>query len=235
MKFNKYLILSVIGLSLILSACAPARSDSAMIEEPTETMMDKPTDAMPDNPTESVMMEKTATPDLMISETPTTGDMPEKPAESPLMDSPAWFGALLTNINTGETFSINDFKGKVVLVETMAQWCPSCKKQQLEIKSLLEQLGMPADLVTIALDIDPNENAETLKTYAANNGFDWLYAIAPADVSREIGNLYGDQFLNPPSTPILIIDQMGEVHLLPFGIKSAADLMKAIEPFLNEM
>jgi thiol-disulfide isomerase/thioredoxin len=160
--------------------------------------------------------------------------MPEDPAENPLMDSPAWFGALLTNVSTGESFSINDFKGKVVLVETMAQWCPSCKKQQLEIKKLLEQLGMPADLVTIALDIDPNENRETLMTYAANNGFDWIYAVAPTDISREIGNLYGDQYLNPPSTPILIIDRRGEAHLLPFGIKSSEELIEVIQPLLNE-
>ena len=92
---------------------------------------------------------------------------------------------------TGETFTIADFKGKVVLVETMAQWCPTCKRQQMEVKALHEQLGMPADLVTIALDIDPNENGDALKTYAAGNGFDWIYAISPADVSREIGNLYG--------------------------------------------
>ena len=47
-------------------------------------------------------------------------------------------------------------------------------------------------------------------------------------------NLYGNQLLNPPSTPILIIDRHGEVHLLPFGIKSSEDLLKAIEPFLKD-
>ncbi|MCK7526838.1 MAG: hypothetical protein MZV64_59190 [Ignavibacteriales bacterium] len=37
----------------------------------------------------------------------------------------------------------------------------------------------------------------------------------PADVSREIASLYGDQFLNPPSTPMLIIDRKGVAHPLP--------------------
>ena len=54
------------------------------------------------------------------------------------------------------------------------------------------------------------------------------------DVARENGNLYGQQFLNPPSAPMFIIDRHGEVHPLPFGVKSAADLQKALEPFLNE-
>jgi len=232
MKFHQILLFSVIVLSLVLSACAPAKPadammdkpTQAMMDKPTETMMEKPTEAIMDKPTEGAMMDETATPDAMM----------EKPTEAAMMEAPAWFTTPLTNVSDGETFSVHDFKGKVVLVETMAQWCSNCLKQQMQVKSLHEKLGMPADLVTIALDIDPNENGDKLKAYASNNGFDWIYAVAPAEVSREIGNLYGAQFLNPPSTPILLIDRKGEVHLLPFGIKSADDLMKAIEPYLKE-
>jgi thiol-disulfide isomerase/thioredoxin len=217
MKFHTFIIVSVATLALVLSACAPAKPDEAMMEKPTEVMMDKSS--------EDAMMDKTVTPEAMMEKTPEDG----------MMKAPAWFDVPLTDVNTGETLTINDFKGKVILVETMAQWCPNCKKQQLEVKSLHEKLGMPADLVSIALDIDPNKNAETLKAYATSNGFDWIYAIAPAEVSREIGNLYGDQLLNPPSTPILIIDRHGEVHLLPFGVKSADELKEAVEPYLNGM
>jgi hypothetical protein len=60
-----------------------------------------------------------------------------------------------------------------------------------------------------------------------------LYAISPAEVSRNLGTLYGPQFLNPSSAPILVIDRKGMVHLLPAGVKSAADLLEAIQPFLN--
>ena len=74
----------------------------------------------------------------------------------------------------------------------------------------------------------------SLKDYIQRNGFDWTYAVAPAEVSREIGNLYGNQFLNPPSTPMLIIDKQGQVHPLPFGIKSADELVEFLQPFLDE-
>jgi len=73
-----------------------------------------------------------------------------------------------------------------------------------------------------------------MKAYILNNGFNWHYAVAPEHVSREIGNLYGSQFLNPPSTPMLIIDSHGEVHTLPFGIKDADTLLEALQPFLDE-
>ncbi|HEX2993551.1 MAG TPA: hypothetical protein VHP14_01935, partial [Anaerolineales bacterium] len=74
----------------------------------------------------------------------------------------------------------------------------------------------------------------TLTAYTQkNSGFDWKYAVAGADVAREIGKAYGDQFLNPPSAPIFVIDRKGVAHPLPFGIKSAEDLMKAIQPYLD--
>ena len=59
--------------------------------------------------------------------------------------------------------------------------------------------------------------------------------MASADVTREIGSLYTAQVLNPPSTPILIIDRHGVAHPLPFGIKSAADLFKVVDMYLHQM
>ena len=217
MYTKKLLFFSVVAFSIMVSACAPAKTDDAMMEKPTVAMMEETS--------KDSMMDKTVTPEAMT----------DKSSKDAMMEAPAWFGVPLTNVNTGDIFSINDLKGKVVLVETMAQWCPNCKKQQMEIKALHQKLGMSADLVTIALDIDANENADTLKAYAANNGFDWIYSVAPVDVSRDLAKQYGDQFLNPPSTPILIIDRKGEVHVLPYGIKSADQLQKEVETYLNGM
>jgi hypothetical protein len=149
-------------------------------------------------------------------------------------DAPAWFGVTLTDARTGKAFSINDLKGKVVLVETMAQWCSNCMKQQTQVKAMHDIIGANDDFVSIGLDIDPNENAADLKNYVEKRGFDWLYAVPPAEVSREIGNLYTAQFLNPPSTPILIVDRKGVAHPLPFGIKSADDLAAAVKMYLDE-
>lgn len=151
-----------------------------------------------------------------------------------MMDLPDWFHAELTDVNTGETLRIADYQGQVVLVETMAIWCSNCLRQQREVKALHESLDGEASWLTVVLDIDANENAENLKSYAEKNGFDWTYAVAPREVAREIGQLYGDQFLNPPSTPMLIIDRHGEVHLLPFGPKSAESLQESLAQFLSE-
>ena len=51
---------------------------------------------------------------------------PPESAEQPAAESPVWFTYDLTDVNTGSVFSIEDFSGKVVLVETMAVWCSNC-------------------------------------------------------------------------------------------------------------
>ena len=81
------------------------------------------------------------------------------------MEAPAWFASSLKDVRSGNSFTINDFKGKVVLVETMAVWCTTCYQQQTQIKALHESLGMRDDFVSVSLDIDPNEDESTLTKY----------------------------------------------------------------------
>jgi len=154
--------------------------------------------------------------------------------EAQKKEKPAWFKEPLTDVQTGETFTISDFAGKVVLVETMAMWCPNCIVQANEVRELHKLLGDPEDFVSVSLDVDVNENAASLKDYSAGYGFEWRYAIAPLAVARALGNLYSAQYLNPPLSPMLLIDRSGEVHELPYGQKDADSLLKTIQPFLDE-
>jgi len=233
MKPRHTLLSLVLLLALLLTACGGAATSDAMMEKSEETMMPEEPDAAMPQPTHDSMMDE-PTEEAMMPHGASTPDPMSAPAEEAMMESPSWFNAALTDARTGQTFSINDFNGKVVLVETMAIWCSNCLKQQGQVKALHEQLGPRDDFVSIGLDIDPNETTEALNSYVENKGFDWLYAVPSRDVSREIAALYGDQFLNPPSTPIVVIDRHGDAHPLPFGIKSADDLMQAIQPFLDE-
>lgn len=206
----------LIILIFFLSACAPAvSSPEASVVEPTEAIMEKPAE------------------DLHDAENDLPADMTEEPAAQPA-NTPNWLSLPLSNVQTGEIFTLNDFNGKVVLVENLAMWCSNCKKQQIQVRGLHELLGERTDFVSLGLDIDTNEKAADLKAYIDSNGFDWNYAVASAEIAREISTLYGAQFLNPPSTPILVIDRKGQVHPMPFGIKSANDLYTFIEPFLLE-
>jgi hypothetical protein len=226
----------LIGLLLItgllLAACsaseAPAGSALAAAQDTTAKDAGSSESAMKDS--DDAMMDEKPADDAMMDEKAAGDAMMDKP----MAELPAWFSASLTDVNTGQTFTVADYQGKVVLVETLAVWCSNCLKQQREVLALHQALGERDDFVSVGIDIDLNESAEQLKDHAGRNGFDWVYAIATPEVARAISDLYGVNFLNPPSTPMLIIDRHGQVHPLPFGIKSAAELQAALEPFLSE-
>jgi thiol-disulfide isomerase/thioredoxin len=215
MKSCNTLFSLVFLLGVLLAACGGAVTPEAMMEDSHDETVTEPTH-------DATMDDSMSSPEADMNE---SADM---------MEDPAWFSASLTDARTGQTFSITDFQGKVVLVETMAIWCSNCLKQQGQVKTLHERLGARDDFISVGLDIDPNENTAALKSYVESKEFDWWYAVPSADVSQEIASLYGNQFLNPPSTSIVVIDRHGEAHPLPFGIKSADNLMQAIQPFLDE-
>ncbi len=150
----------------------------------------------------------------------------------PSVVTPEWFDMDLTDVQTGKIFTMNDYAGKVVLLETMAIWCPNCVVQGNEVRNLHEALGNPDDLISVSLDVDFNEDEASLKEYASSFSFDWHFAVAPLKVARALGNLYTAQYLNPPLSPMLIIDRDGNVHHLEYGIKDAETLQKIVEPYL---
>ena len=115
--------------------------------------------------------------------------------------SQAWATAPLVNAATGQTFRIADYAGRVIIIETMAIWCANCKAQQIDVETVLGRL--PADsVVYLVLDVDPNENAQSLAAYREQTGFTGDYAIAGNEVARSLAAEFGDQVLNPPSTPV---------------------------------
>jgi peroxiredoxin len=162
-----------------------------------------------------------------------TALQPSATSETGITTTPEWFDIELTDAQTGETFTMNDYAGKVVLMETMAMWCPNCIIQANEVRNLHELLGNPEDFISVSLDVDINEDAASLKEYASGYGFDWHFAVAPLQVARALGNLYTAQYLNPPLAPMLIIDRNGEVHHLDYGIKEAETLQEIVEPYLT--
>lgn len=218
----RYLFPMISTLVIFLSACSTSRT-------PQDVALDVKADALME---EESMMEEDPAAETMDDDHSDELASGEAMMEAEMM-APDWFTVPLVDVNTGTSFTIEELEGKVILVETMAVWCSNCLRQQREVKTLHATLGDREDFQSIALDIDPNENEAILRGFASQNAFNWIYAVAPAEVASELGRLYGQQFLNPPSTPILLIDQHGEVHPLPFGIKSAAELQQDVVNLLD--
>lgn len=179
------------------------------------------TGAVEPDPTTSVGT-ASPTPDASATEEPATSTEPGVPSPEatdapPVLDQP-WATTELTDVATGESFRIADLAGKTVIIETMAIWCSNCRAQQGDVYAALEDLD-PARVEYVLLDVDPNESSPALAEYRDRNGFTGVYAIAGRKVARALADEFGDQVLNPPSTPMILIGSDGRVTLTDFGHK----------------
>jgi len=135
-----------------------------------------------------------------------------------------WKEIELKDVVTGETFKISDFKGKPIFVETMAVWCPLCTRQQIQLQQVANELG--DSVAHVSIDTDLNENEAKLKSYAERQGFDWPFVVDPQGrVGKQLVDKFGFNVVNPPSTPIILIDENFNARLLRFGIKNSDELI----------
>ncbi len=168
--------------------------------------------------------EPTATDDASDSSTiapPASGSSPGAsavPSDSGVA-APAWATIPLTDVRTGETFTLAGAGDRVVFVEPMAVWCTSCRQQQETAREAVAGLD-PSRVTWVAIDVDPNETPEMLARFADENAFPFTYAIAGVDLSRALADAFGAQVLSPPSSPVIVIGTDGTVTLTEFGHKS---------------
>lgn len=78
----------------------------------------------------------------------------------------------LTSID-GTTFSLNDYRGKVVVVTLVATWCHLCNEEMQELVQLRQEYP---DVVLITVSVDPTDTDETLRSFKERYNADWLFA-----------------------------------------------------------
>lgn len=137
-----------------------------------------------------------------------------------------WMSIELRDVASGETFTIGDFAGRPVLVESFAVWCPTCTAQQREIGRLRQREGETT--VHISLDTDPNEDEARIKEHLARTGFDWYYAVSPIELTRALIDDFGLTMVNAPASPMVLICADQSSRLLRTGVKSADDLLAEV-------
>ena len=126
-------------------------------------------------------------------------------ADQPAAEEPAvaWLGVELTDVRTGETFTLAQYADKPILLETFAVWCPTCTSQQRQLVALHEEVG--GAVISVSLNTDPNETQGHVTRHLDRHGFDWLYAVSPVELSRSLRDEFGVAVLNPPSAPVILI------------------------------
>ncbi len=171
--------------------------------------------------------DETATTDEMVDEPGTT----DEPATTDAMAEdemvlPAWQTIALTDVD-GASFTLDDFRGTPVFVETFATWCPNCKKQLEATNAAAEQLGDQA--LFIALSVETDLSSADVAEYAADNGFDAVrFAVMTPEALAAFVDGLGQSAANPPSTPKVVIDAMGHAGDLVTGSESAEDIVSKV-------
>ena len=137
-----------------------------------------------------------------------------------------WETTKLEDVLTGDSFAVADFD-RPVFLETFAVWCSTCRQQQHESATLHERVG--DEVITVGLNVDPNEDADAVREHANEHGFDWYFSVAPPEVTRSLVDEFGESMANPPSAPVVLRCPDGTVQRLEDGVKSADTLEAALE------
>jgi thiol-disulfide isomerase/thioredoxin len=123
----------------------------------------------------------------------------------------------------GVDVKLDSFKGKVILLNFWATWCPPC---ELEIPWLVElQKNHPNDLVILGVSID--DTPDKLKPYAAKKQMN--YPVLVGRDREDVQDAFGPLFGIPVS---VFIDRDGKITRRHSGIATKAQFEKEIAGLL---
>ena len=123
----------------------------------------------------------------------------------------AWTEFTVEDVRTGDTVSFDAVETPVI-VPTFAVWCLTCASQHGEFRSLLGSVDV--DVTVIDLNVDPNEDADTVANHVEAAGFDWVFAVAPSALTEALVADFGTAVTSPPSSPVIVRCPDGTVDTL---------------------
>ncbi len=141
---------------------------------------------------------------------------------------PDWQMLELTNAETNETFTIADFAGCPILIETMATWCGSCFEQLGRIQEATQTLE-PETFVVIALSVENGLPDATLADYQEQTGFSFVFSVASLEMLDALNEEFGFTVLVPPATPHIYVAPDGAFTDLITGGSSVETVIETIE------
>lgn len=120
-----------------------------------------------------------------------------------------------------ETVSLSDFKGKVVVLDMMATWCPGCRRAMSELKEVHEKYGDSIEMISV--DIDLKETEAQLRDFQREYGAKWRFTMDTDD------HKFLEEFRVQEIPKIVVIDINGGVVYAESAEIPAEDLMDIID------
>ncbi|THE64723.1 hypothetical protein D8Y22_11455 [Salinadaptatus halalkaliphilus] len=121
-----------------------------------------------------------------------------------------WRTTELTDVRTDETFRLGSFDRPVV-IHTFGVGCAVCHAQHSEFESLWTTT---AGVEIVDLTIDVNAEPATIREYAADEGYDWRFAVASEDVIGSLSSDYGNAITRSSASPVVVSCPDGQTYRL---------------------
>jgi len=130
----------------------------------------------------------------------------------------------LKTIN-GDTISLSSLKGKVVILDFWATWCPPCRMEIPGFVELKKKYGDKIEIVGISVD---NREAD-VKNFYAKNKMNYPVAMATKEVIEKYNAIYRLMYI--PTT--FIIDRNGFIQDIKVGFTEKGEFESLITKLLK--
>jgi thiol-disulfide isomerase/thioredoxin len=126
----------------------------------------------------------------------------------------------------GKNRRLNEWKGKVIVLNFWATWCPPCREEiPLFIDLQKRRAAEGVQLIGLAID-----NQEAVAAYQKSAGINYPLLIGGEDAGMELIGRYGNRMGSLPFTAI--IDRNGAIVARKLGAFDRAELESLIDPLL---
>ena len=127
----------------------------------------------------------------------------------------------------GRDVKLSDYKGKVILVNFWATWCPPCKKELPSLSQISNELK-DKDFKMEGVSVDDNQSV--LNSYLQSNSLPYTIVHEPDQLVQKYMSATGQRDNVIPQT--YLIDKKGKVVEVIIGSRSKDDFLSLINKYL---
>jgi thiol-disulfide isomerase/thioredoxin len=119
---------------------------------------------------------------------------------------------LVQDVDSGSSSYLSDYRGKVVVLDLFATWCPPCKEALPYLREIYTE-NSNNDVQIISIDIDNTESQSVVSQFREDENMDWLVSL---DSDGSINSVYGTATI----PTFYIIDQEGKIQWSDSGFSA---------------